>query len=149
MGHDILLDENESFDGLGVLQKANIAACEVRFISLYYLAKVPAASSLPFLGGEGMEGEKAGQPGSYSSEVLIPGAHSTFARSQSGLGGTGPSRASFLHFKVSSLAKGSGIRSWDVGIKPTGFQIGLFSLSDFDYRSPLLRFTCFYTQNTC
>lgn len=37
--------------------------------------------------------------------------------------GPSPSLASFLHFKVNSLTRGSRRISWDLGIKSTGFQI--------------------------
>lgn len=97
--------------------------------SAFYFLLLSCQSTCCFLPafpwGEGTEGEKAAGPGSHSSEVLIPGPQH-ICQVTVRVRRTGPSRASFLHFKVSSLAKGSGIRSWDVGIKPAGFQIGLF-----------------------
>lgn len=100
------------FDVLAFLQQANISAYEVvTFYSHYYLARVG--------GGDGARAKGtslAGIPLRCEFQEC-----STFARSRWELGGTGP----FLCFKVSSLAKASGTRVWDLRIRPPGFQMGL------------------------
>lgn len=86
-----------------------------------------------FLQSQGRTGARAKIP-QQSANALECRA---FSKSQAVLEGPSPSRASFLHFKVSSLVRGSGNTSWDMRIKWTGFQIRvIFFWWLFDYINP-------------